>query len=133
MFFKSNGFKLCIGLLLGVIVLILPRPEGTQFKISGDVDKNLYAAVDSHYQLISEKFQQDDAYILEAKTPGTPEATAKSLKAQAENIGVDNITVDHVDGLSPKAKRFLAILVVLYSQLSRRQPKMLLLLIHQIC
>ncbi|MBC2715856.1 MAG: DASS family sodium-coupled anion symporter [Desulfobacteraceae bacterium] len=113
MFFKSNGFKLCVGILLGVIVMMLPRPEGTQFKISGDVDKNLYAVVDSHYQLVSEKPQKNGSYILEAKTPGTPETTGKFLNDQAENLGVENISVDYVDGLSPTAKRFLAILVVL--------------------
>lgn len=113
MFFKSNGFKLCIGLLLGAIVLMLPRPEGTQFKISGDVDKNLYAAVSSHYQLLNEKTQKDGTYLLEVKSPGTSEATAEFLKTQAENLKSESINVDYVDGLSPTAKRFLAILVVL--------------------
>ena len=37
--FKSNGFKLCIGLLLGVIVYLLPRPEGTIFEVTGDEGK----------------------------------------------------------------------------------------------
>jgi len=113
MFFKSNGFKLCVGILLGVIVMMLPRPEGTQFKISGDVQQTLSAAVGSYFQLSAETSQKNGTYILAAKNPGTPEATGDFLKAQVENIGTESIKVDYVDGLSPTAKRFLAILVVL--------------------
>ncbi len=113
MFFKSNGFKLCIGLLLGVIVLMLPRPEGVEFKISGDVNQNLYAAVADHFQILNEKTKKEGSYVLASKNPGAPEATGDFLKAQVKNIGASKITVDYVDGLSPTAKRFLAILVVL--------------------
>ncbi len=39
MFYKTNGFKLCMALLVGVIVFLLPRPEGTQYKVTGDTAK----------------------------------------------------------------------------------------------
>jgi len=113
MFFKSNGFKLSIGILLGVIVLILPRPEGTQFKISGDNNKALYAAVSDHYQVISEKQGKDPEYVLEIKNPGTLEKPGILLNQNRDTLNDQEITVDYVDGLSPTAKRFLAILVVL--------------------
>ena len=113
MFFKSNGFKLCIGILLGAIVLALPRPEGTKFKVSGDVQKSLFAAVGSHFQIVGEASPKDGSYLLEAKVPGTDESTAAFLKTTAENLGEKSVQVDYVDGLSPTAKRFLAILVVL--------------------
>jgi len=113
MFFKSNGFKLCIGILLGVVILLLPRPEGVMFKISGDDQKNLYSAVKTHFQLTETDNQKDSAYILTAKIPGAPEATGDFLKTQAEDISSEKVLVGYVDGLSLTAKRFLAILVVL--------------------
>ena len=36
MFIKTKTFQLCFALALGIIVLLLPRPEGTKFKITGD-------------------------------------------------------------------------------------------------
>jgi sodium-dependent dicarboxylate transporter 2/3/5 len=113
MFLKSNGFKLCIGILLGVAVMLLPRPEGVKFKISGDIHQSLLTAADSYFQISGEKSLKDGSYILEVKTPGTPEAPGNFLKEHAVNIGAKSITVDYVDGLSPTAKRFLAILAVL--------------------
>jgi len=113
MFFKTNGFKLCIALALGVIVLLLPRPEGTKFKISGDTDHALFQSVEKYYSQASEKQSSGGEYILEAKNPGTDEATIKFLEKTISELKTDNIQVDYVDGLSPKAKRFLAILAVL--------------------
>ncbi len=113
MFFKSNGFKLCIGLLLGMIVLVLPRPEGTKFKISGDQQQNLYSVVSGHFELSGEPNKKTKAYILEAKNPGSETGTGDFLKQQAAEMEAEGITVDYVDGLSPTAKRFLAVLAVL--------------------
>lgn len=113
MFFKSNEFKLCLAILLGVIILILPRPEGTQFKISGDNNKALYASVHESFQVISEKEGKDGEYVLEVKKPGTLKKPGKFLNQQIDLLSSKDISVDYVDGLSPKAKRFLAILGVL--------------------
>ncbi len=112
MFFKSNGFKLCIGLLLGVVVLLLPRPEGTKFKISGDAAHALSGVVAAHFQVTGDPAKKDGGYMLTARNPGAPEATGAYLKAQAAGLG-GKISVDYVDGLSPTAKRFLAVLAVL--------------------
>ncbi len=113
MFFKSNEFKLCIGLMLGVIVILLPRPEGTKYKISGDIDKNLYAIVDTHFELTGEPDIKDKTYILKSKAPGTKTATGEFLKQQTATLKNPGIKVSYIDGLSPTAKRFLAILAVL--------------------
>ncbi|MBA3009106.1 MAG: anion transporter, partial [Desulfobacula sp.] len=51
MFYKTDGFKLCVALLIGVIVFLLPRPEGTQFKISGDTDKILSQQLGEHFTI----------------------------------------------------------------------------------
>ncbi len=113
MFFKSNGFKLCIGLLLGAVVMMLPRPEGTTYKISGDEQLALLAAVSDRFQITGEQSKKDGTYKVTAITPGSAEATGGYLKEQAKQIGLGKVTVDYVDGLSPTAKRFLAILAVL--------------------
>ena len=45
MFLKSKGFQLCLAFSLGVIVLLLPRPEGTKFKITGDINQESLAII----------------------------------------------------------------------------------------
>ena len=118
MIFKNKWFQLCIALSLGIIVFLLPRPEGTQFKISGDNDRNFLGHISSHFKLVPPE-EQGSEYIVEAKKPGSPEATAAFLKETAgEKMGKNKkgrpkIQIDYVDGLSPKAKRFLVMLVVL--------------------
>ncbi|SLM32530.1 Transporter, divalent anion:Na+ symporter (DASS) family protein [Desulfamplus magnetovallimortis] len=117
MFYKTNGFKLCAALLIGIIVFILPRPEGTQFKITGDSAKILIQNVGEHFTLIPdgeiEAKKKTGAYILKAKVPGSSEGSADFLVKKAKELDLEKVQVDYVDGLSPKAKRFLAILAVL--------------------
>jgi len=52
-------------------------------------------------------------YVLEAIQPDRPESTAQFLKETAAQLKMEGVEVDYVNGLSPKAKRFLAVLVVL--------------------
>ncbi|WDP87431.1 MAG: DASS family sodium-coupled anion symporter [Desulfobacter sp.] len=111
MLFKTNGFKLAIAFLLGVAVFLLPRPEGTKFKISGDGTGQLSAAVVPYFTMIPEKGKT--SYILKAKAPGTEQARADFLEQKAFDMGLAKVQVDYVDGLSPKAKRFLSMLAVL--------------------
>ena len=179
--FKSNGFKLFIGLLLGLIVFLLPRPEGTIFEIKGDVNQTLLQKSGEHFTLVSvddknpanykieakkpeelmiegdrrgdylkknaaeflitkdnEKVLINDtevsrhfvltgpdknipdAYVIAAKNPDSKQATVKylrgksiDLKARDIEIKSNGIKVVFGNGLSPKAKRFLAMLVVL--------------------
>ncbi len=113
MFYKTNGFKLCIALLIGVIVFLLPRPEGTQFKITGDTNQILMQNVQEYFDLVPNQDTKTESYTLKAKSPGTLESTAKFLAQKAEDLGLESVQVGYVDGLSPKAKRFLAILAVL--------------------
>ncbi|MCK5163809.1 MAG: anion transporter, partial [Desulfobacula sp.] len=66
MFYKTNGFKLCIALLVGVIVFLLPRPEGTQFKVTGDTDQILMQNVNEHFAVVSQGETKTQSYILKA-------------------------------------------------------------------
>ena len=117
MFYKTNGFKLCMAVLIGVIVFLLPRPEGTKFKIIGDTDQRVMASVADFFDLIpdSKLASKEDtpAYILKAKNPGSLEGSVRYLEKQVKNLDLTQVKVDYVDGLPPKAKRFLAILAVL--------------------
>lgn len=113
MFYKTNGFKLCVALLTGIIVFLLPRPEGTQFKITGDTNQILIQNVSEHFDLVADQNIKTESYLLKAKSPRTLESTAKFLKQKTVDLNLSTVQVDYVDGLSPKAKRFLAILAVL--------------------
>jgi sodium-dependent dicarboxylate transporter 2/3/5 len=69
--------------------------------------------VEKHFDLVPDKKKTTDSYTLKAKSPGSLESTAKFLGQKAKDLDVKAIQVDYVDGLSPKAKRFLSILAVL--------------------
>jgi len=113
MFLKSKGFQLCLAFALGVIVLLLPRPEGTKFKIIGDPDQKFLVQIDQNFTLVSEGKTQDAGYVVEAKKPGTKESTAAFLKETAKQLNMANVQVEYINGLSPRSKRFLAVLTVL--------------------
>ena len=113
MLFKTTGFQLAIAFAFGVIVLLLPRPEGTKFAIIGDDTHSFFQHINQHFTLVSTEKDQSTEYIVEAKNPGSQGATAAFLKEKAKALEMTGLKVDYVDGLSPKAKRFLAVLAVL--------------------
>jgi solute carrier family 13 (sodium-dependent dicarboxylate transporter), member 2/3/5 len=110
---KSKWVQLGIAFALGIIVLLLPRPEGTKFKITGDVDQKFLQQISRHFTLISEEKDKTGGYIVEAKNPGAKVSTAAFLEETARSLNLPGVEVNYVNGLSPKAKRFLAILAVL--------------------
>ena len=110
---KSKKMLLCLSLLIGAIVLMLPRPEGTRFKISGDKGQILLKAVGDHFTLSSESQKADDTYIVEVKDSGDMPMPGQYLTRKVKELNHPDIQVDYVDGLSPKAKRFLAMLAFL--------------------
>ncbi len=111
MIFKSSGFKLIAAVLIGVIVFVLPRPEGTKFKLSGTGADQLSTAVAQYFT--AQETTPGKPVILTAKAPGTEQANASFLAEQAKKSGLSEVNVDYVDGMSPKAKRFLSVLAVL--------------------
>jgi sodium-dependent dicarboxylate transporter 2/3/5 len=113
MFYKTNEFKLCIAFFVGVLVFILPRPEGTQFRITNDQDMMLMQNLRPHFDVVPQKEEKRGSYIVKAKNPGAPEASADFLNQKVKDMGLKEVKVDYIDGLSPKAKRFLAILAFL--------------------
>ncbi|MBW1758890.1 MAG: DASS family sodium-coupled anion symporter [Deltaproteobacteria bacterium] len=113
MFLKSKGFQLLLALALGVIVLLLPRPEGTKFKITGDEGQVLIQNVSQYFTLASVQKDTGKHYVLETKDADAAESTAAFLQDKADELNMGPVKVDYVNGLSPKAKRFLAVLAVL--------------------
>ena len=49
MIFKSNGFKLGVAIVLGLLVMLVPRPEGTKFRIMGDGAQALLTDVSEQF------------------------------------------------------------------------------------
>ncbi len=120
MVFKNKWFQLGLALMLGIGVLLLPRPEGTKFKVSGDPAQELLRQVGEHFVVVPQEKPTPGTYTLQARNPGTPEATAKFLKQTAGEVELKQVEIGYVDGLSPKAKRFLAVLAVLHLSLRGR-------------
>ncbi len=113
MFFKSKGFQLCLAIAIGVVIMILPRPEGTRFKIIGDENQALLQSVGKHFILVPEEGKTEGHYMVEARHPGSQEARQQFIADKAAELKMTAVEVEYVDGLSPKAKRFLAMLAVL--------------------
>jgi sodium-dependent dicarboxylate transporter 2/3/5 len=113
-FLKSKNVLLCLAILLGAIVLMLPRPEGTRFKISGDEGSILVATIGEHFTVVPESVKPDvQQYMVELKNAQALPLPGDYLKQKVQELKHSEIQVDYVNGLSPKAKRFLAILAFL--------------------
>jgi sodium-dependent dicarboxylate transporter 2/3/5 len=63
--------------------------------------------------LVPAEKEKAKEYIVEAIHPKSPECTAQFLQDTAAKLKIEEVEVDYINGLSPKAKRFLAVLVVL--------------------
>ncbi len=112
MLFKSKGFQLTLAFGLGLIVLLLPRPEGTQFRIVGDANQRVLPKVSAYFAVLPDQESRPRGYLVTAIHPGAPEATRQVLLDAAASVD-KSIEVEYMDGLPPKAKRFLAKLATL--------------------
>jgi sodium-dependent dicarboxylate transporter 2/3/5 len=110
MVFRNKYFQIALAILIGIVVWLLPRPEGSIFTVSGDPDHRLAAQVAGRYEVVDWQ-GGDGAYRLAAIT-GSVEPGVE-LTAEAAALGVDGIEITYVNGLSPKAFRFLAVLAAL--------------------
>ena len=115
MFLKSKSVQLGLAAALGVFVMLLPRPEGSRFKISGAESRQLIQHISDQYALIPDKLAKsaDSVFMVETKHPGSPQSTAAYIGQKIKELNLKTVKVDYVDGLSPKAKRLLAVMAVL--------------------
>ena len=111
MLLKSRWFQLGMALLLGTAVMLLPRPEGTRFRIVGDPGNRVGSAVSDRFIPVSSD-PKTGVYVVEARVPGARESKAAFIAETARALS-QPVEIEYVDGLSPKAKRFLALLAVL--------------------
>ncbi len=108
MFLKNKMVQLCIALALGTVVLLLPRPEGTRFEITGDPEQRVLARTGAEFVFDDNNGQKTVGYVVRALQPGQAGATAERLRQEAAQLGLEEARVSYVDGLSPTALRFLA-------------------------
>jgi len=110
---KSKWFQLGIAIALFAVVLLLPRPEGTQFIVKGDAGRVLFEHVGGEFDLVETAKNSAAEYTLKVKAGAGIETPGAHLKNTAATLNMTDTSVEYVDGLSPKAKRFLAVLVLL--------------------
>ncbi|TFG67081.1 MAG: DASS family sodium-coupled anion symporter [Anaerolineales bacterium] len=113
MFYKSKWFQLGVAVILCLVVLLLPRPEGTRFTIKGDGNHVLLQHIKDSFNLVNEAKNPTEDYTVEVKSPKAFKSPGKYLGETAERLKLKGLQIDYVDGLSPKAKRFLAVLAML--------------------
>ena len=113
MFLKSKWFLLGVAVVLCVVVLLLPRPEGTRFTIKGDSNHFFFQHIKDDFKLIDNAGNSTQEYMVEVKSPKTFKSPGKYLQETAESLKLKDLQIDYEDGLSPKAKRFLALLAML--------------------
>ena len=113
MILKSKWFQLGVAVALCIIVLLLPRPEGTRFTITGDGKYVLLQHIKDNFKFADSAGNPAVETIVEVKSPKTIKFPGKYLQETAERLKLKNLRVGYVDGLSPKAKRFLAFLAML--------------------
>ena len=110
---KNKFVQLCLALGCGLIVMLLPRPEGTKFEIIGDQGRVLLSYVKDDFQLNDNNGQKTNGYVIQSLNPGHTSATGEWLKGKIDQLGLSNVSIEYVDGLSPKAMLFLAALAFL--------------------
>ena len=113
MLLKNKMFQLALAFAIGLTVLALPRPDGTLFEILGDPEQKVLAQVQGDFELVKPEGKQTEGYFLKVKQPGASQDNGERLQEVVKDLGLEEGRVEWVNGLSPKAKRFLAMLAFL--------------------
>jgi sodium-dependent dicarboxylate transporter 2/3/5 len=113
MFYKSKWFLLAMAAVICLVVLMLPRPEGTRFTVKGDGNHVLLQLIKDNFKLVEGVGNPPDGYTVEVISGNLLKSPGKYLQGKAEGLELKGLQIDYLDGLSPKAKRFLAVLAML--------------------
>jgi len=113
MFLKSKWFQLGVAVVLCIAVLLLPRPEGTRFTIKGDDNQVFWQHIKDNFKIVNKADNPTKEYTVEVKSPQDFKSPGIYLRETAERLKLKGLRIGYVDGLSPKAKRFLAVLAML--------------------
>ena len=93
MMLKSKGTQLIIAFFLGLVVFVLPRPEGSKFRIIGDENFLFLENIRPHFNFIADQ-SGEQSYVVEAINPGSTHATGDFLRQQASLFDTSNIQVN---------------------------------------
>ena len=113
MFLKSKWFQLGVAVVLCIAVLLLPRPEGTRFTIKGDDNQVFWQHIKDNFKIVNKADNPTKEYTVEVKSPQDFKSPGIYLRETAERLKLKGLRIGYVDGLSPKAKRFLVVLAML--------------------
>ena len=103
--------QLLLAAVLGLVVLALPRPDGTLFEIAGDPSRSLLQATSGDFELVPIDAEDGERYRLRARAGIDEPSTV--LRETARRLGISDVEIGYIDGLSPTGFRFLAVLVFL--------------------
>jgi len=109
----KKAVLLAIAVALALVVYALPRPEGDTWEINGDPEKKLATAAQKDFKEVPNPNKRSQGYLLQALSPGTAQGTAENLQKAMTANQLQGVKLDYVNGLSPRAKTFLAVLVFL--------------------
>ena len=93
MFLKSKGFLLCIALLLGAVVLLLPRPEGDWFEIAGDTDQVLLSTISEQFTLIEQEKKEENTYSIQMIDPKSLPSPVAFLEEKISGLNLEGVEV----------------------------------------
>jgi sodium-dependent dicarboxylate transporter 2/3/5 len=110
---KTKLFQLALAFAIGLLVLALPRPDGTLYEILGDPGQKVLAEVGGDFTLTKPALKRTQGYFVKSQKPGTAAGGGQRLQEVVQRLGLEKAQVKWVDGLSPKAMRFLAMLAFL--------------------
>ncbi|MDD2388302.1 MAG: DASS family sodium-coupled anion symporter [Desulfobacterales bacterium] len=113
MFYKSRKFQTGFAFLLGLIVLLLPISEGTTFRIDGDSPRQMLDQVRKQFSPTLRNDSTGPGYLIKTKPSCHLKLPGTFLLKKTQEVSLSHIHIEFIDGLSPKAKRFLAVLAVL--------------------
>ncbi len=111
MIFKNRWIQIVAAALLGVLVMLLPRPEGTTFEVIGDSNLLLGDRVGADFRIVGEG--GPDRYRLQLVAPAASPQAMERLERTAAELGLEGVRFQYVDGLPPAGQRFLAMLAFL--------------------
>ena len=104
MILKSKWFQLGAAIILGMVVLLVPRPEGTKFKILGDGNQIFFQHIKDTFNLVNTSKNPTGEYTVEVKSPEITKSPGTYLKQEADKLKLKGLQVDYINGLSPTAK-----------------------------
>ncbi len=113
MLLKNKLFQLTLAFVIGAVVWVLPRPEGKQFRITGNDALSFCQHIDKEFNILAANNTMPYTCVIEVKHLGTQQSIGAYLTDKAKELKMLEVKIDYVDGLSPKAMRFLAVLAVL--------------------